>query len=144
MSEGTSNNGAKSVYPADLWPEARSLYEGGLSLQGVAGKLGMPYSTVRYHAWTEDWGVRSRGGQQDPRYQAAKAKQMRRKLEEEEKRLEQELALFSTFQRLCGELLVGLSGRYCSPTCRMLMAEFYEFYTLRFILENARWAGAHA
>ena len=55
MSEGTSNNGAKSVYPAELWPEARSLYEGGLSLQGVAEKLGMPYSTVRHHAWTEDW-----------------------------------------------------------------------------------------
>jgi hypothetical protein len=50
MSEGTSNNGAKSAYPAEQWPEARSLYEGGLSLQGVAGKLGIPYSTVRYHA----------------------------------------------------------------------------------------------
>jgi hypothetical protein len=93
MSEAMSNNGAKSVYPAEQWPEARSLYEGGLSLQGVAGKLGIPYSTVRYHAWTEDWGVRSRGGQQDPRYQKAKAKQIRRKLEKEEKRLEQELAL---------------------------------------------------
>jgi hypothetical protein len=58
----------------------------------VAEKLGMPYSTVRYHAWTEDWGVQSRGGQQDPSYQAAKAKQIRRKLEKEEKRLEQELA----------------------------------------------------
>jgi hypothetical protein len=93
MSEGTSNNRAKSVYPAEQWPEARSLYEGGLSLQGVAGKLGIPYSTVRYHAWTEDWGVRSRGGRQGPRYQAAKAKQIRKKLEKEEKRLEQELAL---------------------------------------------------
>lgn len=46
--------------------------------------------------WGEDWGVRCRGAPRDPRHQAAKAKQMRRKLEKEEKRLEQELAPVKT------------------------------------------------
>lgn len=40
--------------------------------------------------------MRSRGGQRDPRYQAVKARQIRRKLEKEEKRLEQDLALVKT------------------------------------------------
>ena len=84
------------VYSAEQWAEARRLYEEGLSLEGVAEKLGMPYSTIQNHAWVESWPVRSRGGQRDPRYQAAKAKRIRRKLEKEEKGLEQELTLVKT------------------------------------------------
>jgi len=60
------------------------LYEEGLSLAGVAGKPGIPYSTIQNHAWVESWPVRRRGGRKDPRLQAAKAKQIRRKLEKEE------------------------------------------------------------
>jgi hypothetical protein len=44
----------------------------------------------------------------------------------------------STFSQerccVCGELLTGSSGRYCSRTCRSLMAESYEFSKLQFIL----------
>jgi len=42
--------------------------------------------------------------------------------------------------RACSELLSSSSGRYCSRTCRMLMAAFAEFSTLHFILINSRWA----
>jgi hypothetical protein len=42
----------------------------------------------------------------------------------------------------CGEPLLGSGTRYCSRTCRTLMAAFEEFSTLQFILVNARWAGA--
>jgi len=42
--------------------------------------------------------------------------------------------------RVCGELLSSSSGRYCSRTCRMLMAAFAEFSTFHFILINSRWA----
>ena len=44
--------------------------------------------------------------------------------------------------RTCGELLSSSSGRYCSRTCRMLMAAFEEFSTFHFIMINSRWAGA--
>jgi hypothetical protein len=84
------------VYSAEQWAEARRLYEGGLSLEGVAEKLRLPYSSVHYHAWVEGWPVRCRGGRKDPRLQAAQAKRIRRKLEKEEKRLEQDLALVKT------------------------------------------------
>ena len=42
---------------------------------------------------------------------------------------------------VCGVALSG-PGRYCSRTCRMMMAAFWEFLMLRSILMSARWAGA--
>jgi hypothetical protein len=96
MSSPTLNKRVTRVYRAEQWTKARRLYEEGLSLEGVAEKLGIPYSSVHYHAWVEGWPVRSRGGQRDPRCQAAQAKRIRRKLEKEEKRLEQELVLVKT------------------------------------------------
>jgi hypothetical protein len=42
----------------------------------------------------------------------------------------------------CEEPLLVFGTRYCSRTCRSLMAEFWSFSVLGFILENARWAGA--
>jgi hypothetical protein len=96
MPSGISAKRVTRVYSAEQWTEARRLYQSGLSLEGVAEKLGIPYSTIQNHAWVESWPVRSRGGQRDPRYQAAQAKRIRRKLEKEEKRLEQELVLVKT------------------------------------------------
>jgi predicted nucleic acid-binding Zn ribbon protein len=43
---------------------------------------------------------------------------------------------------VCSEVLSRSSRRYCSRACRSLIAEFYEFSTLQFILINLRWAGA--
>jgi len=42
---------------------------------------------------------------------------------------------------VCGQMHIR-SGATCSRECRMMMAEFEEFSTLQFILENSRWAGA--
>lgn len=81
------------VHPASIWPEARRLYQAGLSLQAVGQKLNVPYSTVRLHAWIEDWGIRNKGRGPDPRHQRARARQIRQRLEREEKRLTQELVL---------------------------------------------------
>ena len=43
---------------------------------------------------------------------------------------------------VCSGLLYSSSRRYCSRACRRLIAEFYEFSTLQFILILLRWAGA--
>jgi len=43
---------------------------------------------------------------------------------------------------VCSGLLSRSSRRYCSRACRSLIAEFYEFSTLQFILILLRWAGA--
>ena len=40
---------------------------------------------------------------------------------------------------VCGGAL-SEPGRYCSRTCRMMMAAFWEFLMLRCILMSARWA----
>ena len=42
---------------------------------------------------------------------------------------------------VCGGALPG-PGRYCSRICRMMMAGFWKFFTLRSILMSVRWAGA--
>jgi hypothetical protein len=44
---------------------------------------------------------------------------------------------------VCSGLLSRSSRRYCSPACRSLIAEFYEFSTLQFILINLRCGGAN-
>ena len=41
----------------------------------------------------------------------------------------------------CGQMHIR-SGETCSRECRMMLAEFEDFSTLRFVLENSRWAGA--
>lgn len=81
------------VHPAGVWVEARELYEGGLSLQKVGQKLGLAFSTVRYHAWLEGWRIREKWRGPGPRQQVARAKEIRRKLAREEKRLEEELTI---------------------------------------------------
>ena len=93
MPEETLAKSVRKIRSAEQWAEARRLYEEGLSLEGVGAKLGISYKTVWYHAWVEGWPVRSRGAPRDPRYQAAKAKQLQRKLAKEEERLAQELVL---------------------------------------------------
>jgi hypothetical protein len=56
------------------------------------------------------------------------------------------------FQRgcchVCGKPLLRLVGartwrsqHYCSRACRMVLLDFEEFTTLRFILLNSRWSG---
>jgi len=44
MSRRTLNKRVTRVSRVEQWGEARCLYEGGLSLEGVAEKLGIPYS----------------------------------------------------------------------------------------------------
>jgi len=44
MSRRTLNKRVTRVSRVEQWAEARCLYEGGLSLEGVAEKLGIPYS----------------------------------------------------------------------------------------------------
>ena len=83
----------KRVYGTEKWLEAKRLYQEGLTLEEVGKKLGIPYPTVRYHGWVEDWGVRTKGEQKDPKYEAAKAKRIRRVMEKEEKRLAEELVV---------------------------------------------------
>ena len=42
----------------------------------------------------------------------------------------------------CGKPLSSPRGtRYCSRQCRMFWVSWVEFYKLRFILLNSRWAG---
>jgi len=72
------------VYSAETWARARELYCGGMSLEAVGKKLGIPYSTVRDHGWTEEWGVRGKGVQRDPRAEQRKARRIKAKLAREE------------------------------------------------------------
>jgi hypothetical protein len=50
--------------------------------------------------------------------------------------------LFEKRCRVCGEPLAGLSGGYCSRSCRIKVAEFWSFVVLGSILDSSRWAGA--
>lgn len=94
MSGEILKKGGKRIHEPGKWLEAKRLYQDGLTLEGVGEKLGIPYPTVRYHAWVEDWGVRTKA--KDAVYQATKAKRIRRILEKEEKRLEEELVVVKT------------------------------------------------
>jgi hypothetical protein len=113
MLDGTLNKRVKRVYSPEQWAEARSLYQGGMSLEGVAEKLGIPYSTVQYRAWVESWGVRSRGGRRDPRYQLAKARRIEAKLEREEALMVSEATLVKAedLEVLARKSLVADSAR---------------------------------
>ena len=84
MATGTVNKRVTKVYSPETLQRARELYQGGMSLEAVGKELGIPYSTVRYHGWVEDWGVRAKGVKRDLRKEAEKAKRLARKLKREE------------------------------------------------------------
>jgi len=84
MVTDTLNKRVTKTYAPETWTKAQELYQGGMSLGAVGKELGIPYPTVRYHAWMEDWGVRAKGVKRDPRLEAARAKKLARKLKREE------------------------------------------------------------
>jgi hypothetical protein len=103
----------RKVYRPETWEEARGLYQGGMSLEAVGKELGIPYPTVWYHAWMEDWGVRVKGVKRDPRAEAAKAQKLARKLAREEALMVMEASLVKAddLEVLARKSLAGDSAR---------------------------------
>jgi hypothetical protein len=92
MVRNTVNKRVTRVYSPEMLAEARSLYQGGMSLEAVGKKLGIPYSTLRYRGWVDNWGVRAKG-KRDPRVEAAKAERLARPLKREERLMMAEASL---------------------------------------------------
>jgi hypothetical protein len=93
MLNGAINKRVTKVYGPETWIKARELYQGGKSLEAVGKELEIPYPTVRYHAWIEEWGVRVKGIKRDPRREAAKARDLAKKLAREETLMVREASL---------------------------------------------------
>ena len=112
MVRNTVNKRVTRVYSPEMLAEARSLYQGGMSLEAVGKKLGIPYSTLRYRGWVDNWGVRAKG-KRDPRVEAAKAQRLARRLKREERLMMAEAALVKAedLEVLARKSLVADSAR---------------------------------
>jgi len=111
-SERTSKY-ASGAHSEEKLARARELYAVGKSLQAVSREVGIPYSTLRYHAWVRGWGVRNRGKKRDVREDRRRAKELARRVQREEARMlfEESLAKGERLEVMARGVLIRESER---------------------------------